>query len=133
MRESPRRATRQRSAIQDALRKAEAFRSAQQLHDDLRSRGQRVGLTTVYRELQNLSAAGRIDALVGPEGETIYRLCESEEHHHHLVCRSCGLAVEVASEEVERWAEKTSNSHGFRDVVHVLEMYGLCANCGVTA
>ena len=132
MSEAPRRATRQRSAIQEALRNAAAFRSAQQLHDDLRSRGQRVGLTTVYRELQNLSATGEIDALVGPDGETIYRLCESQEHHHHIVCRSCGLAVEVASEEIEKWAEKTSISHGFRDVAHVLELYGLCANCGTT-
>lgn len=124
-----RRVTRQRAAIQDALRKASAFRSAQQLHEDLRADGRRVGLTTVYRELQDLSAAGRIDALVGPEGDTIYRLCASRDHHHHLVCRSCGASVEVASEEIEAWAERTSRAHGFSDVAHTLELYGLCVRC----
>lgn len=126
-----RRVTRQRSAIQEALRRADGFRSAQQLHEDLRDQGRRVGLTTVYRELQNLSSAGEIDALVGPDGETIYRLCASQDHHHHLVCRSCGASVEVESEEIEAWAERTSRSHGFTDVAHTLELYGRCARCGL--
>lgn len=75
--------------------------------------------------------AGEIDALMGPEGETIYRLCTSQDHHHHLVCRSCGASVEVESEEVEAWTERTSRSHGFTDVAHTLELYGRCARCGV--
>lgn len=126
-----RRVTRQRAAIQEALREADAFRSAQQIHEQLRSSGHRVGLTTVYRELQNLTAAGEIDSLIGPDGEAIYRRCESRDHHHHLLCRSCGLAVEVASDEIESWAERMSDSHGFRDVSHTLELYGLCARCQV--
>lgn len=124
-----RRITAQRSAIQDVLRSGDRFRSAQELHDDLRSRGRGVALATVYRELQSLTERGEIDSLVNPSGETIYRLCVSADHHHHLVCRSCGISVEVASEEVERWANATARSHGFTSVVHVAELYGLCAGC----
>ncbi|MFP5352823.1 MAG: Fur family transcriptional regulator [Actinomycetota bacterium] len=129
MSEALRRVTRQRSAIQDALDDAEGFRSAQQLHEDLRTAGHRVGLTTVYRELQNLSAAGEIDSLAGPDGEVVYRRCATRDHHHHLLCRSCGLAVEVASDEIESWADRMSSSHGFKEVSHTLELYGLCARC----
>lgn len=125
-----RRVTRQRSAIQEALQRSEEFRSAQQLHEELRAAGHRVGLTTVYRELQTLSEAGEIDSVAGTDGEAIYRRCDSRDHHHHLVCRSCGLAVEVASVEMETWAERVSSLHGFTDVSHTLELYGLCGRCG---
>ena len=124
-----RRVTPQRSAIRTALRSARGFRSAQELHEELRRRDRPVGLATVYRELQSLTESGDIDSLVTPSGETIYRLCESDDHHHHLVCRSCGVSVEVASDEIERWAHRTARSHGFSSVVHVAELYGLCAGC----
>jgi Fur family ferric uptake transcriptional regulator len=124
-----RRVTAQRAAIHEALRSAGGFRSAQELHDDLRGQGHSVGLATVYRELQSLSETGDIDLLVAPSGESIYRLCLSRGHHHHLVCRSCGTSVEIASEEVERWARTAALSHGFSSVVHVAELYGVCAEC----
>lgn len=123
------RLTRQRTAIREALRYAEGFRSAQQLHEQLRQDGRRVGLTTVYRELQDLSSSGQIDSVVAPDGEMIYRLCGSEGHHHHLVCRSCGASVEVASREVEAWADRTAEAHGFSNVTHTIELYGVCDVC----
>ena len=55
------RATKQRSAISDLLDDIEEFRSAQDLHDELRKRGEGIGLTTVYRTLQRLADAGEID------------------------------------------------------------------------
>ena len=128
--EPQRRTTRQREAIARALEANDRFRSAQELHDDLRRAGDRVGLTTVYRELQKLADEGEIDALTNPAGETIYRRCRSRHHHHHLVCRSCGRSVEVPGAEVEEWARRTAAGHGFRSVSHVAELYGLCAGCG---
>ena len=46
------RSTRQRAAISALLDDREEFRSAQELHDELRRRGDGIGLTTVYRTLQ---------------------------------------------------------------------------------
>ena len=123
------RATRQRAAVRDALDRAGAFRTAQHLHDELKAAGESVGLTTVYRTLQSLADAGEVDVLRTADGEAIYRRCASGEHHHHLVCRSCGSSVEVASDAVERWAETTAARHGFTDVEHTAELYGLCGVC----
>ncbi len=83
------RQTRQRSAVKALLDDLEEFRSAQQVHELLRSRGASVGLTTVYRCLQALADSGEVDSRVNDEGETVYRKC-SDHHHHHLVCRECG-------------------------------------------
>ena len=124
----PQRQTKQRTAIAEILAEVDDFRSAQQLHDDLRHRGVSVGLTTVYRCLQSLTAAGEIDFLVNDEGETVYRKC-SGEHHHHLVCRSCGATVEIAGPTVEHWADSVAAEHGYADVSHTMELFGLCPKC----
>ena len=126
---APQRATRQRAAVTGALARADRFRSAQELHDDLRGEGASVGLTTVYRHLQALAEAGQVDVLRTGDGEARYRACPTDEHHHHLVCRRCGRAVEVAGPAVERWAAAVADEHGFTDVTHAVEVFGVCAGC----
>jgi Fur family ferric uptake transcriptional regulator len=125
------RQTRQRAAVVALLTGLEEFRSAQQLHDLLRASGASVGLTTVYRCLQSMAGAGEVDLLVNDDGETLYRKC-STEHHHHLVCRRCGTTVEIAGADAESWADRVAAEHGFVDVSHTIEISGLCATCGST-
>ena len=122
------RRTRQRTAVDSILADRDDFRTAQEIHDDLRRLGERVGLTTVYRTLQAMTEAGELDALRTSEGETAYRRC-STGHHHHLVCRNCGRTVEVSGPAVETWANAVAEQHGFRDVSHDLEIFGTCENC----
>ncbi|WP_433782363.1 Fur family transcriptional regulator [Actinomycetospora sp. CA-101289] len=122
------RATRQRAAIADLLDELTDFRSAQEIHEELRRRGDGIGLTTVYRTLQALADAGEIDVLRTGTGEASYRRC-SEHHHHHLVCRSCGKTVEVEGPAVEHWAERVALQHGFAEVSHTVEILGICAAC----
>jgi Fur family transcriptional regulator, ferric uptake regulator len=122
------RATRQRAAISELLETLEDFRSAQELHEELRQRGENIGLTTVYRALQSMSAAGLVDTLRTDTGESIYRRC-SAHHHHHLVCRDCGATVEVGDCEIETWAAQVATEHGFSDVSHTIEIFGTCSQC----
>jgi Fur family transcriptional regulator, ferric uptake regulator len=122
------RSTRQRAAIASLLDTLDDFRSAQELHDELRRRGENIGLTTVYRTLQSMYAAGMLDTLRTDTGESVYRRC-SEHHHHHLVCRNCGSTVEVGDHEVEAWAAEVAARHGFSDVSHTIEISGTCADC----
>jgi Fur family ferric uptake transcriptional regulator len=122
------RATKQRSAISDLLDTIEEFKSAQDLHDELRKRGEGIGLTTVYRTLQTLADAGTVDVLRTDNGESVYRRCSSG-HHHHLVCRSCGFTVEVEGPTVEKWSQSVAESNGFSDVSHTIEIFGTCSQC----
>ncbi|MGH9091395.1 MAG: Fur family transcriptional regulator [Acidimicrobiales bacterium] len=123
------RSTRQKRALAAVLRASDGFRSAQELHAELRARGENVALTTIYNQVRALAEVGELDALRGDDGETRYRRCTSDEHHHHLVCRRCGTAVEIEGPEVERWAARIGNEHGFTDVSHTLEIVGTCPDC----
>ncbi len=123
------RTTRQRRAVSAVLDDLDGFRSAQEIHDTLKRRGEAVGLSTVYRTLQAMAESGDVDVLRSDDGEARYRQCSSG-HHHHLVCRDCGRTVEVEGPTVERWADRVAAEHGFADVSHTLEVFGRCAECG---
>lgn len=73
--------------------------------------------------------AEQLDAIRTGDGETAYRRCSTE--HHHLVCRSCGRTVEVEGPAIERWTDQVAAEHGFSDVQHHLEIFGVCAACTV--
>lgn len=120
--------TRQRSAILETLSRQDDFRSAQQIHEQMKADGETVGLATVYRNLQALSRSGRLDVLVAGDGESLYRQCEDTGHHHHLVCRECGRTVEFLAPKLESAMTAIAHEHGFTDVDHTLEVFGLCGD-----
>jgi zinc transport system permease protein len=122
------RATRQRLAVAQALASISDFRSAQEIHELLAERGESVGLATVYRTLQRLADADEVDVLRTEDGEAIYRRC-SDTHHHHLVCRECGVTVEVEGPTVEKWTSAIAGIHGFSQISHTLEIFGRCPAC----
>src|ERR1700735_1766174 len=110
------RSTRQKRALAAVLEASVGFRSAQELHADLQAQGENIALTTIYNQVRALADAGELDALRSDDGENRYRRCATGDHHHHLVCRHCGTAIEVVGPEVERWATRIGKQHGFIDV-----------------
>jgi len=123
------RATKQRAAVSNLLDRLDDFRSAQEIHEELRRRGEGIGLTTVYRTLQTMADGGEVDVLRSAGGEAVYRRCESDEHHHHLVCRRCGAAEEIDAPMVESWASEVAEKHGFTEISHTVEIFGDCRSC----
>jgi len=125
----PLRLTRQRQAVTDVLETLDEFRSAREIHEVMADRGHAIGLATVYRTLQLLAEHDEVDVIRATEaGEASYRRC-STSHHHHLVCRSCGATVEVEGPAVERWTRGIAEEHGYADVSHTLEIFGICSRC----
>ncbi|MGC4112227.1 MAG: transcriptional repressor [Nocardioides sp.] len=127
----PTRRTSQGAAVRDALGEQDGFQSAQDIYASLRARGLRIGLSTVYRHLQSLTELGIADSIHTPDGETTYRLCGTAPagHHHHVVCRVCGRAQEVEGRAIERWANESALRHGYTDVDHTIEIFGICPSC----
>lgn len=109
------------------MRDADGFRTAQQLFDEVRGNGQKIGLTTVYRHLNLLAENGTVDVVHRTDGEAQFRLCgPAETHHHHVVCRVCGRSEEVSAPEIETWAERVARAAGYTDITHTVEVFGLC-------
>lgn len=125
----PKRNTWQRDAVREQLAQARGFVGAQQLHTELRAAGSTISLATVYRNLAQLGQIGEADSLQSPEGETLFRACASEAHHHHLICRRCGDARELEAHAVEEWASRVGAEYGFTEIDHVVDLFGVCESC----
>ncbi|KUH39582.1 MULTISPECIES: Fur family transcriptional regulator [Streptomyces] len=124
-----RRTTRQRVAVAAALAERAEFVSAQELHGLMSDSGVRVGLTTVYRALQDLERAGGADVVRDDAGERLYRHRPGAGHRHYLVCRSCRRDEPLDTGVIEEWVAAVVRSRGFAEVEHTLELTGLCADC----
>ncbi len=125
------RGTRQAQGLAAVLAGLPGFCSAQEIHAELRRKGETVGLATVYRHLQALSEEGSVDAIRDASGETLYRQGGTTVHHHHLICRQCGRSVEMEGRAVEQWAERVAADAGFTAVDHAVELFGLCPECAL--
>jgi Fur family ferric uptake transcriptional regulator len=123
------RRTPQRATVLAALTRGAGFTSAQGLHVRLLDAGERVGLSTVYRTLAALAAAGRADTVRDPGGERLFRYRPSAEHRHYLLCRACGLGVPLDAAAIEAWAAAVAASSGYADVQHTVELTGTCPDC----
>ncbi len=121
--------TKQRTAVIEVLRDLDNFASAKIIYRELQDREHSVGLTTVYRTLQSLSEIHAVDELHMPGGETLYRHCDSEGHHHHLVCTRCGRTEEIEGGPVEKWASSIASKFDFELTGHDAEVFGVCADC----
>jgi Fur family transcriptional regulator, ferric uptake regulator len=130
-----RRSTRQGAAVHQAIAGLDGFRSAQDVYTHMKTDGDAIGLSTVYRHLQRLAEQGVVDAIHTAIGETIYRYCRRPaddgcHHHHHLVCTQCGHAEPIESDHVEQWAHDMAHKHGYAQTHHTIEIFGLCQQCG---
>ena len=112
-------ATPQRVAVLEALT-AEQHQSLA----DLRRRCPRVGMVTVYRTLDLLTDLGlvrRLDLGDGPRYEL------AEDHHHHMICESCGDISEFDQCPID--PARLPGDGAFEVNSHSVEVYGLCAAC----
>jgi Fur family ferric uptake transcriptional regulator len=107
------------------------------IHEIL-DRGSGLAMSSAYRNLTVLEQAGVVHRIITREDFARYELAEElTEHHHHLVCSSCGLVrdlpTDITLERLMRAASARATQEGFTPVTHRLDIIGLCEGCAVAA
>ncbi len=103
--------------------------TAQQIFDALRDSGRRVGIASVYRALDQLTRLGLVRRLeIGPSAyyEPAY---PSGDHHHHVVCDSCGKVAAFEDRALEEAIERLARKHRYSVGVHEVTLRGHCPEC----
>lgn len=122
------RVTRQRLAVADALGRAGRQVSAQELYDLVRREQPEIGRATVFRVLEALVSVGAARRLERSGHVYVYVACEPE-HHHHLVCTSCGRVQEIDERYVAELTGGVAERYSFEIDDQTLDFYGRCASC----
>ncbi len=121
------RRTAQREAILEVLEAADRPLTVEDIRSRLSDR--RPGIPTIYRNLERFAQEGWAEALVGADQVMRFVRCRSREHHHHVVCETCGRCVEVSPCGLGEAFEAIEQRTGFRLTRHVLHLFGRCPTC----
>ena len=119
-----------RSAVVEALGRQRCVLSAREIADELRAGGRDVGIATVYRALELLDELGLVQRLDVGEGTVRYEPADpSGEHHHHLVCDSCGRVSSFEDKGLERAITRLAGRLDYHVGGHDVVLRGSCPAC----
>jgi Fur family transcriptional regulator, ferric uptake regulator len=124
------RKARARNDLIDLLASQPCALSALEIEDRLRESGDRVSRASIYRILELLGQRGLITRLELGDGTTRYEPMDpGGDHHHHLLCDSCGRVVPFDDRDLERSIDRLTRRLGFRAHDHEVVLHGACRAC----
>ena len=126
LRSSSLRVTRKRERILGALLSLDRPASAAEVAE--RAGLPETDLVTVYRTLEAFQSIGIVQRVILENGNQLFELTGPDEHFHHLICRQCHHTERLDVCYYSK-LEAEARDRGFREISHVMEVYGLCAHC----
>jgi Fur family transcriptional regulator, ferric uptake regulator len=119
-----------RRAVIELLGRQDCCVTAQEIFDQLRSDGRRVGIASVYRTLEQLSREGYVQRIdIGAGTSRFEPLHADGQHHHHLVCDDCGKVEAFSDDELERALRRVEHRTGYSVAGHDVVLRGACDDC----
>jgi len=117
--------TEQRKAIAQSILDQESYLSAKEILNLVQRNYPGVSFDTIYRNLAILAELELVEE-TQIAGESRYKISCVQDHHHHLLCTSCGSSAILADCPIDLSADIAGK---FRVTGHKFEIYGLCEKC----
>lgn len=121
------RLTTQRQIILEELSKVTSHPTASELYDIVRKRLPRIGLGTVYRNLELMAENGMILKL--EVGGTRKRFDATTDPHYHIRCSSCGKVDDIDVPVIKDLVDAACTSSSYQILGHHVEFTGICPTC----
>ncbi len=119
-----------RRAIVELLGEQDCCLTALEIQDTLRTSDRKVGIASVYRILDLLVSEGLVQKIDIGAGISRYEPIRSDgEHHHHLVCDSCGKVEPFEDTKLEQALNRVEQTSGYDVSLHDVVLHGSCGNC----
>jgi Fur family ferric uptake transcriptional regulator len=118
-----------RRAVIELLAAQNCCLTAQEIFDELRASGRRVGIASVYRILELRTAEGAVQRIDLGSGTARYEPVWPDGHHHHLVCDSCGKVEAFEDPALETALTRVEKQSGYAVAGHDVVLHGACADC----
>jgi len=127
-----RRSLRRTPAREQILREIFAIHGhfgVEELHLELRNKGEKVSKASIYRALPLFIDCGLIREVDFSDGHWRYEHIYGHAHHNHLRCMSCGEILEFEEPRLKFLEEHLARAYGYRIKGHQLQVHGYCAAC----
>jgi Fur family ferric uptake transcriptional regulator len=121
--------THARQTVLQALEHGGGHMTSAQVLDAVAARDSGIGRASVFRTLDMLSRLSLIrPTFVEGSSAPVFVLLP-DGHHHHVVCTGCGTVIEFDDCGLDTLASELEAKTGIHIIGHLLEFYGLCADC----
>jgi len=97
--------------------------------DDILRTARNVGRATIFRTMRLLTDLDILCRVLLEDGSLHYRVSRRVDHHHHLVCVSCGNVRDLEDCAVGDLVQDLAAATDYDIDGHWLEFYGRCASC----
>ena len=121
------RLTTQRQVILEELTKVKTHPTANELYDMVRKRLPRIGLGTVYRNLELMAENGMI--LKIEVGGSQKRFDATTDTHYHIRCSQCGRVDDIDMPVITDLVKEASSTSSYQIIGHHIEFTGICSEC----
>ncbi len=90
-----------------------------------------VGLTTIYRKIDDLIKEGIVSKYIGKDNVTYYQYLEhcDEDNHFYLRCEKCGDMEHVDCDCINELSEHITENHNFTLNKENIVINGICNKC----
>ncbi len=119
--------SKQREIILDTLSKNAIHPTAEALLEFLKSDNSNVGMTTLYRNLNQLAEAGLIKKIDGLEPSAHFD--HNTFEHYHFICEECKKVYDIPSSVAPDLVQNTTKATGFDITSHDIVFHGICSEC----
>ena len=119
--------TRQKEAILRVLNSTASHPTAAWIYDQVRREMPRISLGTVYRDLRQMAAQGRISELQISGG--CKRFDANTSTHYHFLCDRCGQVFDLAETVARKIDSDLAHETEFKISQYQLQFHGLCNQC----
>ena len=120
-----RRFSHQRERIYQAVRSSHAHPTAEAVYSQLKPEMPRLSLGTVYRNLRQMAAEGRLAEVDGP----VARFDACLTPHTHFRCTGCGAVMDLEL-PYDPALDREAAGDGWIITGHELVFNGICPACG---
>jgi len=121
--------TPQRRAVLTVIAHSHDHLTPEAIYDRVRQKHPGIGRVTIYRTLDVLTNLELICKVHVGGACRSYLMRRPSEHHHHLICSSCGLVVDFTDCDLNVLEQRLSQKTGFEVEGHLLEFHGRCHDC----
>jgi Fur family ferric uptake transcriptional regulator len=119
-----------RRAVLELLGSQECALTAQEMEDLLRGAKRSVSRASIYRVLDELEGLRLVQRVETGQAMVRYeRVCDAEEHHHHLVCERCGVVIPFSDPALEQAISSLSRRVPLVVSEHEIVLRGQCRDC----
>ena len=119
--------TKQKDLILDCIKNHNEF-TVNDIYEEL---NKEVGLTTIYRKVDELVNENKIKKYIGKDNVTYYQyLCDCDkDNHFYLKCEKCGTLEHVDCDCINELSKHINKNHEFEINKQNIVINGVCKNC----